>query len=145
MKSLVLRVNRASLTVNDEIVVSIGKGIVVFVGFKINDSNSQLMSMANKVANLRIFENKEGKMHYSVKDKGYEMLCVPNFTLYANTAKGCRPSFEQVMKPEQANKCFNEFLSILSPKGIHLYKGVFGQHMDISVALDGPVNIDLEV
>jgi D-tyrosyl-tRNA(Tyr) deacylase len=101
--------------------------------------------MAEKVLNLRIFENEEGKLNYSVKDRGYQILCISNFTLCANTEKGRRPSFENSMSRQEANKYYQDFVCVLKSQGVGVEAGVFGEHMDISLDLDGPVNIMLEI
>lgn len=143
MKALVVRVNNAGVKVEDNTISSIDKGLALFVGLERGDGDNALTAMAQRIANLRIFENEAGKMHYSVKDKSYPILCVSNFTLCANTTKGRRPSFEDSMPPEDANKLFNDFVLILKSYGIDVRTGKFGAHMDIQLDLDGPVNIML--
>ena len=93
--------------------------------------------------NLRVFENDSCKLHYSLKDKGYQILCISNFTLCARTNKGNRPSFDEAMPPDEANKLFEEFIKLLKSKKIDVQKGIFGQHMDININMDGPINIVL--
>ncbi len=144
MKALVSRINKGEITVEGKAVSCIEKGIALFVAVEKDDGNSLLVSMADKVANLRIFEDERGKMHYSVKDKNYQILCISNFTLCANTDKGRRPSFEDSMAPEEANKIFQDFVLVLKSKGMDVKTGIFGAHMDISLEMDGPVNIILQ-
>jgi len=141
MKVLVVRVNKANVVIEGEVISSIGKGLAVFAGVEKGDDRPALIETAKKIANLRIFENEQGKMHYSVKDKSYSILCVSNFTLCANTQKGRRPSFEQADAPDKANKLFEDFVSILKAQGLEVKTGVFGRHMDIQLDMDGPVNI----
>lgn len=143
MKILITRVQKASVTVEGKIISSIGKGIALFLGVEKGDTDDDTYAMAEKAANIRIFENDEGKLHYSLMEKQYEVLCISNFTLCANTEKGRRPSFDDSMEKEAANKCFENFVLILQSKGIKVARGVFGAHMDISVSMDGPVNIML--
>jgi len=143
MKVLVVRVNKASVAVEGKVISSIEKGLAVFAGIEKGDSRQALPDTAKKIVNLRIFENEQGKMHYSVKDKGYSILCVSNFTLCASTEKGRRPSFEQADTPDKANKLFEEFVSVLMAEGADVQTGAFGKHMDIQVNMDGPVNINL--
>jgi len=144
MKLLVTRISKGEIVVEEKVVSSVGKGIALFVGLEEGDDNSSLVSMADKVANLRIFEDERGKMHYSVKDKNYQILCISNFTLCANTDKGRRPSFESSMAPDAANKLFADFVLVLQSKQIDVKTGTFGAHMDIHLEMDGPVNIALE-
>ena len=101
--------------------------------------------MAQKVVNLRVFSDAQGKMNYSVKDKNYKILCISNFTLCANTDKGRRPSFEKAMPKDAANKPFEDFITLLRAREIEVKQGVFGEHMDIRLDLDGPVNIMVTV
>ena len=143
MKILVSRVHEGSVTIESEVVSSIANGLALFVGIEKGDEPVALSEMAEKVVNLRIFENEEGKFHYSVKDKNYSILCVSNFTLCANTKKGRRPSFEQAMSPQEANKIFDDFVSVLKSKGVEVKTGIFGKHMGIDLEMDGPVNIML--
>jgi D-tyrosyl-tRNA(Tyr) deacylase len=145
MKALVVRVNKAKVCLGDKAVSSIGKGIALFVGIANGDNALTLNEMAEKVANLRIFENETGKLNYSVREKSYQILCVPNFTLCANTAKGRRPSFEEALSKEEANKLFEDFILLLKARQLDVNSGVFGEYMDIELDLDGPVNIILEI
>ena len=143
MRVLVSRVSKAEVLVNSEVVASIGKGFAVFAGIEKSDTQDILEEMAQKVTNLRIFEDDYGKMNYSVKDKGYQILCVSNFTLCANTQKGRRPSFENSMAKDLADKYFNDFVALLRSRNLEVKTGSFGEHMDISLTMDGPVNIVL--
>jgi D-tyrosyl-tRNA(Tyr) deacylase len=144
MKVLVVRIAKGEVYVAEECVASIKKGIAVFVGIDKTDTHSNLAVLAEKIVNLRIFEDEEEKLAYSVKDKGYSTLCIPNFTLCANTAKGRRPSFEDCMPYEEANKLFDDFVMLLKSYGVNVEEGVFGAYMDIRLSVDGPVNIILE-
>ncbi|UCG35017.1 MAG: D-tyrosyl-tRNA(Tyr) deacylase [Candidatus Omnitrophota bacterium] len=144
MKALVVRVNKGKVLAERETLSSIEKGIALFAGIEKGDSPANLEEIAQKVVNLRIFENEEGKMHFSVKDKNYQILCISNFTLCANTDKGRRPSFEKSMPKEAADKMFADFLLLLRSRNLDVKGGVFGAHMDIQLELDGPVNIILE-
>ena len=144
MKVLVVRVSKGEVTVEANTVSSINKGIAIFIGISNSDDSGDLVQMAEKVVNLRIFENEEGKLHYSVKDRNYQVLCIPNFTLCANTDKGRRPSFEEAMIPKDACAVFDKFVSLLKSKGVDVQAGRFGAHMQISLKFDGPVNIVLD-
>ena len=144
MRALVTRISKGKIVVEGKVISSVEKGIALFVGLEEGDSNSSLVSMADKVVNLRIFEDERGKMHYCVKDKNYQILCISNFTLCANTNKGRRPSFESSMAPDAANKLFADFVLVLQSKQIDVKTGTFGAHMDIRLEMDGPVNIILD-
>lgn len=144
MKGLIVRVSKAEVLINSKVISSIGRGLALFVGIEKNDAPTELVSVAEKVANLRIFEDENGKMQYSVTDKNYPILCISNFTLCANTKKGRRPSFEESMSPENANKLFNDLVLLLKSKNLDVKTGSFGQHMDIRLELDGPVNITID-
>lgn len=141
MKAIIIRVRQGSVLVQGKIVSAIDNGLVLFLGIEKADTPSTLFSLAEKIVNLRIFENTEGKLSYSLKDKGYPILCIPNFTLCANLQKGRRPSFENAMPPDEAEKYFEDLVEILKAKGINVQTGVFRAHMDINLELDGPVNI----
>ncbi|UCD15267.1 MAG: D-tyrosyl-tRNA(Tyr) deacylase [Candidatus Omnitrophota bacterium] len=144
MKALVTRVSEAEIIVNNTVISAVKEGVVVFLGVEKGDQDAQALNIAKKIANLRIFENEEGKLHYSVKEKGYEVLCISNFTLCAKIDKGRRPSFEQSMVKEEADKLFDNFTLLLEGQGLKVKKGVFGEHMDIKLNMDGPVNIIIE-
>jgi D-tyrosyl-tRNA(Tyr) deacylase len=145
MKAVVIRVNKTEVLVDGGVVSSIGKGMTVLVGLEKGDDKNALEEMAQKIVNLRIFEDDDGKLNYSVKDKNYAICCVSNFTLCANTSKGRRPSFEMSMPKEEANKFFEDFLVLLRARNIEVKTGAFGEHMDIRMEMDGPVNIPLEI
>lgn len=144
MKVVVVRVTGGKVVVEGDTVSTINKGLALFLGIEKDDTPSALVTLADKIVNLRIFENPEGKLSYSIKEKGYQILCIPNFTLCASTDKGRRPSFENSMPREEANKYFEEFVLILRAKGVNVQTGIFGKHMEINLNLDGPVNIVLE-
>jgi D-tyrosyl-tRNA(Tyr) deacylase len=144
MKVLVTRINKGEIAVEGKVISLVGKGIALFVGVEKGDGNSLLVSMADRVANLRIFQDQRGKMHYSVKDKNYQILCISNFTLCANTDKGRRPSFEDSMAPDSANKIFEDFVLLLKSKGVDVKTGIFGEYMNVRLEMDGPVNIILQ-
>ncbi|MDD3295880.1 MAG: D-aminoacyl-tRNA deacylase [Candidatus Omnitrophica bacterium] len=144
MKLVALRVKQGSIYVAGEKVSSISKGMALFVGFESGDCKDDITLMAQRAVNLRIFENQEGKLDYSVKDKELSILCIPNFTLCASTDKGRRPSFEESMPYSEAEGFFDEFVLALKAYGIDVQEGVFGAYMDINLDLDGPVNIIIE-
>ncbi|MCF7873999.1 MAG: D-tyrosyl-tRNA(Tyr) deacylase [Candidatus Omnitrophica bacterium] len=145
MKVLINRINKGKVEVAKEVIASIDKGLAVFVGIEAGNTESNLVTAAKKIVNIRIFEDKTGKMSRSVKQAGLPVLCIPNFTLCASTEKGRRPSFEKAMKPEKAKKLFDKFLNLLHNELDNIQSGIFGAHMDIKLELDGPVNIILEI
>jgi len=141
MKTLIVRVNKVKVKAAGKVASSIEKGIVVFAGFCKGDNDSTLVTAVDKIVNLRIFENDAGKMFYSVRDKNYGILCIPNFTLCANTSCGRCPSFEDAISQNEAKEMFDKFIVVLRSKGIDVKIGLFGEHMDIDLEMDGPVNI----
>lgn len=146
MKTVILRVSKASVFLPEENKGSgsIGIGLVVFVGINKNDTVAALKNMTEKIANLRIFEDENKKLNYSARDKNYEILCVPNFTLCANISKGRRPSFENAMPQNEAKKNFEDFVTLLKAEGLSVKTGEFGKNMLISTDCMGPVNITIE-
>lgn len=144
MRLLVVRVKRAAVSIGESDCASMGRGLVVFVGIEKKDKEDILVKMAEKIINLRIFENEEGKLFYSVKDKGYQIMCIPNFTLCADTGGGNRPSFDRAMSFAGARSFFEKFVLLLKSKWEKVETGIFGKHMEISLQIDGPVNIILD-
>lgn len=145
MKVIVQRVKEASCKVNNSIVTSIGNGFLLFVGLTHSDSLEEVEYLAKRIAKLRIFEDAEGKLNKSILDLNYEILSISQFTLYANTKKGNRPSFTDAMDPKQAEELYLKLTDILNTQyNIKTYNGVFGEYMDISLINDGPVTIMLE-
>jgi len=134
MKVLVARVHKGEVSIAGKRLSAIGRGLAIFVSLEKGDNGAKLERIAERVINLRIFE----------KDNNYELLCISNFTLSADTSKGRRPSFEDALGPEEASKLFADLVSILKSKKIDIQIGAFGKHMDINLSLDGPVNIMLE-
>ncbi|MCF7877344.1 MAG: D-tyrosyl-tRNA(Tyr) deacylase [Candidatus Omnitrophica bacterium] len=144
MKILISRIDKGSVKVEGEVRASIEKGLAVFVGIESGDTESTLITASEKVVNTRLFAGNSGKLSQSVKEKGYSILCIPNFTLCASTKKGKRPSFEKAMQPDAAKKMFAKFIVLLQNK-INVQSGVFGADMAINIELNGPVNIVLEI
>ncbi|MCF7886977.1 MAG: D-tyrosyl-tRNA(Tyr) deacylase [Candidatus Omnitrophica bacterium] len=144
MKILINRIKSGKITINNKVKASLDKGLAVFVGIEVDDTESNLITAAKKIINMRLFENGSGKLSGSVKEKNYGILCIPNFTLCASTKKGRRPSFEKAMKPDAAKKMFAKFMVLLQNE-IDLQSGVFGADMAIDLELDGPVNITVKV
>lgn len=145
MKFVAQRVLGATLQVNGQLVSEIGRGLVVYFGVKVGDNPKQADKCAEKIANLRIFEDEAGKMNVSVKDVGGEVLFVSQFTLYGNAQKGNRPSFTEAERPENANALYEYAAEKLRSQGVPVKLGVFGADMKITQRNDGPVTIVYEV
>ncbi len=144
MKVLVQRVKTASCTVDGTITGHIDHGLCLFVSFRHSDDALIVQHLAKKVANLRIFEDTEGKMNLNVKAISSAVLSIPQFTLEANTKKGHRPSFTEACAPEKATTLFDDFNQALQQEGLQVARGVFSAHMNIALDNDGPVTIILE-
>ena len=144
MRALVQRVTKASVVVNENLVSQIGNGILVFVGFTHNDTIDDIEYIVNKIINLRIFDDSNGVMNLSVIDKNYEVLSVSQFTLYADTKNGNRPSFVDSMKYDEAEKLYSLFNEELKSTNIPISTGVFGADMKVSLLNDGPITIIIE-
>lgn len=145
MKIIVQRVKEASCKVNNIIVSTINDGYLLFVGLTHSDTLEEVTYLAKRIAKLRIFEDESGKLNKSILDKGFSILSISQFTLYANTNKGNRPSFTDAMDSLQAEKLYLELTNILNNEyKINTVNGIFGEYMDISLINDGPVTIILE-
>jgi len=138
------RVVAASVSVNDETIGQIGRGFVVLVGVGHGDGDEQARFLADKVANLRVFADAAGKFNLSAIDVSAEMLVVSQFTLYADTRKGRRPSFTDAAAPEVAAPLVERFAEYLRQAGLRVETGLFGAHMLVRILNDGPVTIMLE-
>lgn len=145
MKFVAQRVNGATLSVNNEPVSEIGNGLVVYFGVKVGDAESQADKCAEKLANLRIFEDAEGKMNLSVKDVGGEVLFVSQFTLYGNCSHGNRPGFTDAERPERAKSLYEHAAEKLRAQGVPVKTGIFGADMRICQENQGPVTIIYEI
>ena len=144
MRILIQRVSKASVTVDDKVISQIGKGLVVLLGVGHGDGEQQVAFLAEKTANLRIFEDEQRKTNLSILDVKGEALVVSQFTLYADTRKGRRPSFIDAALPEAAEPLVNRFAELLRAHGIPTQTGQFGAHMLVEIHNDGPVTIWLE-
>lgn len=140
MRALVQRVSRASVAVGGEEVAAIGPGLLVLLGVGREDGPEQADRLASKLLALRVFEDEEGRMNRSVEDVGGQVLCVSQFTLYADTGKGNRPSFVEAAAPEEAQPLYELVRTALGAQG-----GRFGARMEVGLVNDGPVTLIVEV
>jgi D-tyrosyl-tRNA(Tyr) deacylase len=144
MRVLLQRVREASVTVEGEVVGAIGQGFVALVGVGHADGEEQAAWLAKKVAGLRVFEDEEGKFNRSLLDVGGAALVISQFTLYADSRKGRRPSFTDAAPPEVAEPLVARFADLLRAEGVPVEMGVFGAMMLVEIHNDGPVTIWLE-
>ena len=144
MRALVQRVKYGKVSVAGETTAEIGKGLVILLGIGHGDGEAQAVFLADKIANLRIFEDGEGRMNLSLLDIAGAAIVVSQFTLYANTEKGRRPSFTEAALPELARPLVSQFADLLSARGILTGQGIFGADMQVEIHNDGPVTIWLE-
>lgn len=144
MRVVIQRVDEASVTVNNEYTNSINKGYMILLGICTTDTEDDLNYLISKIEKLRIFEDENEKMNLSIKDVNGEILLVSQFTLYANTKEGNRPSFTDSMKFDEANKMYEIFKNKLSDTGIPFKTGEFGADMKVSLINDGPVTIIID-
>ncbi len=144
MRLLIQRVSSASVKVNNKIVGSINKGFLVLLGVTHTDTKEKVDYLVKKLCNLRVFEDENNKMNLSIKEVKGELLIVSQFTLYADTTHGNRPSFIDAAKPDEANKLYEYFIQKCKEEGIKVETGVFGANMQVELLNDGPVTILLE-
>jgi len=141
---VVQRSKKASVVVKGKITGEIDYGLVLLIGVTHDDTESDAQYMADKISNLRIFEDDEGKMNHSLLDQKGQILSISQFTLYGETKKGRRPNFMNAAKPELAEPLYNKLNYLLEEKGIRVEKGIFGEMMDVSLVNDGPVTLIVE-
>ena len=144
MRAVVQRVARASVTVEGRVTGSIGRGLLVLVGFAPDDVPDRVEWMADKVAGLRVFADHEGKMNRDLAAVGGAVLVVSQFTLYGDASKGRRPSFIGAASPDVAIPLYEAFIAALRGRGIPVETGEFGAMMDVELVNDGPVTLILE-
>ena len=141
MRCVVQRVTEASVTVNGETVGAVGPGLMVLIGVSTEDTDADLKYMADKVPNLRIFDDENGVMNRSVIDVGGSILAVSQFTLYGDARGGRRPSYIRAAKPDEANALYERLVAAWRAKGIHVETGRFRTEMKVFLVNDGPVTI----
>ena len=144
MRAVIQRVERASVSVEGEIRGQIGAGLLVLIGVEEGDGDADFRYIAEKVPNLRVFEDEQGKMNRSLLDVGGELLAVSQFTLLGDARGGRRPSFITAARPETADPMYERLVADWRARGIRVETGVFGAHMKVSLVNDGPVTILLD-
>jgi len=145
MIALLQRVTEAKVVVDNETVGEIKQGLLVFIGVEKNDADEYVSRLVDKVLSYRIFSDTEDKMNLSVQDINAGVLLVPQFTLAADTQKGCRPSFSSAAIPEEGERLFNQFVKQTRVKHNNVATGIFGADMKVSLLNDGPVTFWLQV
>mgnify|MGYP006354537693 FL=1 len=144
MRAVVPRVSEAVGEVEGEVVGRIGLGLLVLLGVGQKDSLEDALYLARKIVNLRVFPDAQDKMNLSLKDVGGEVLLVSQFTLYADTRKGNRPSFAKAAPPDQGKRLYEAALEAFLQQGVHVETGVYGAHMRVHLVNDGPVTLFLD-
>ena len=144
MKALIQRVKKASVTIDGELYSSVGKGLLIFLGVEKNDEKENAQKLADKIVKLRIFEDENEKMNYSILDVSGEILVVSQFTLCADCRKGTRPSFDNAAPPQKALELYEYFINKIKQYNISLKTGKFRAMMDIELVNDGPVTFLVE-
>lgn len=144
MRVVIQRVKNAKVIVDDETVGEIGHGILLLLGIKKGDTEEDVVYLVGKILNLRIFNDESGKMNLSLTDIEGEMLIVSQFTLYADTSKGRRPSYVDAAGPDEAKNLYALFIDRVRQKGIKVETGVFGASMDVELTNRGPVTLIID-
>jgi len=144
MRTVIQRVSHGKVSVNEKTVAAIGRGLVILVGVGRGDTEAEAAWLAEKCAHLRIFEDEAGKTNLSVLDVGGAALAVSQFTLYADARKGRRPGFTDAALPAAAEPLVTRFAELLAARGVPTQTGVFGAHMLVEIANDGPVTVLLD-
>ncbi len=145
MKACIQRVSEAQVTVEEEVVGRIGRGLLVLLGVGHDDALRNADRLADKLVGLRIFEDEHGKMNRSLIDVDGEMLVVSQFTLWGDCRKGRRPSFVNAAPPELAQQLYEYFCAAVHAKGVQVARGRFRAHMEVALVNDGPVTLNVEL
>jgi len=144
MRALIQRVSKARVEVDGQVTGAIDAGLLVLLGVRREDTEEEAQALLDKVLELRVFNDAAGKMNLSLLDTGGALLVVSQFTLYGDTRKGRRPSFDLAAPPEQANRLYEHFVALARRRGVRTETGVFRAHMAVSLTNDGPVTLLLE-
>ena len=145
MRAVLQRVSQGQVSVKNKMIGSINEGLVVFIGIGPDDNRQHITTLADKILNLRIFNDENGKMNFNIFDIQGSLLIVSQFTLYGDCSKGNRPSFINAADRVHAKKIYNEFVNYMVQQKINVQTGEFGSDMNISLINTGPVTITLEV
>ena len=141
MKAVLMRVKRASVTIDEKETRSIGEGYLILLGVTHEDTEVQVVKLADKLCSLRIFEDEDGKINRSIDDVGGEVMIISQFTLYGNCRKGRRPEFLNAARPEVAIPLYEKFVSLVREKGYRVETGEFGAYMAVDSVNDGPFTL----
>lgn len=144
MRLLLQRVTGAQVRVDRKVVGSIGPGLVALVGIGHNDDEATVTALAGKTVDLRIFRDEDGKTNLSLADVGGEVLAISQFTLYADTRKGRRPSFLDAAPPDMGERLYQAYCTALAARGVNVARGIFGAEMEVELVNDGPMTIWLD-
>lgn len=144
MRTVVQRVSRAAVSVEGQVVGSIGPGLVILLGVTHDDGEEQAAWLAQKIAGLRIFQDQQGKLNCSLLDVEGQALLISQFTLYADSRRGRRPGFGEAAQPQVAERLVNRFGELLRAYGVDVQTGIFGAHMLVEIYNDGPVTLILD-
>ena len=144
MRAVVQRVKQSSVKAGNEIVGQIGRGLLVLLGVAKDDTAKDADYLVNKIINLRIFEDQDGKMNRSLLETGGELLAVSQFTLLADCRKGRRPSFVEAAQPQKATDLYTKFVDLVREKGVKVQTGRFRAMMEVALINDGPVTVIIE-
>jgi D-aminoacyl-tRNA deacylase len=144
MKSVIQRVKKSNVKVDDKVVGSIDTGLLALVAISEKDTEKEIKWTVNKIINLRIFSDSDDKMNLSLLDVAGELLVISNFTLYGSTRKGFRPSFSKSAKPDTAIPLYEKFIQLLKEYPVKVETGVFGAMMDVELVNDGPVTLIID-
>jgi D-tyrosyl-tRNA(Tyr) deacylase len=144
MRAVIQRVSQASVAVHEQIIGQIKNGLLVLLGVSDSDTDEDLTYLVKKITQMRIFEDAQGKMNLSLKDTGGSLLIISQFTLYASTKKGNRPSFTEAGAPDFSKDMYLKFINACRTQGIHTEEGEFGAHMIVTLVNDGPVTITID-
>jgi len=141
MRAVLTRVSRASVTIDGQVAGKINRGFLILLGVGQNDTEAQCIKLADKLTGLRIFDDDNDKMNWSLTDVGGEILVISQFTLYGNCKKGRRPDYLAAARPELAIPLYEKFVALCREKGFHVETGVFGADMQVESVNDGPVTL----
>ena len=144
MRAVIQRVSKASVKVNDKVVGEIGKGLLVLIGVGKDDNEKDISYMAEKIVNLRIFEDENGKMNKSLLDIKGEILIISQFTLYGDCRRGRRPSFTDAASPDKGKEYYEKFVKEVKKYGVNVQTGIFQAMMEVELINQGPVTILLD-